>query len=174
MAAASFTLRRAAAEDASSIAALSIEVWLGTYLRHGINGFFADYVLNTFTTAAIAAVLKDPAEQVWVSQNTQGIDGFLRLTSNSQAPVAGCSDMEISTFYVQPRHHAKGIGTALLNTAVAAAKSAGAEGLWLATNAHNTPAIDYYLAKGFIQVGHTHFTLEDEAYLNNVYALRFA
>jgi len=61
----------------------------------------------------------------------------------------------------------------LLNTALNAARASGVDGVWLATNAQNTPAIDYYLAKGFAQVGHTHFTVQDQAYLNNVYAYRF-
>jgi len=43
------SLRLARQSDASSIAALSIEVWLGTYLRRGINPFFNDYVLSEFT-----------------------------------------------------------------------------------------------------------------------------
>ena len=42
-------VRAARAEDASSLAALSIEVWLGTYLKQGISAHFADYVLETLT-----------------------------------------------------------------------------------------------------------------------------
>jgi len=68
------SIRPATEGDASSIAALSIEVWLGTYLREGINGFFADYVLDTFTTAKIEALIVDPAQDFWVSQNALGID----------------------------------------------------------------------------------------------------
>ena len=164
------TLRLAKAEDAAAIAALSIEVWLGTYLRHGISRFFADYVLAEFTADNIAAILADPAEHVIVSDNTEGIDGFIRVTRGATAPVAGCSSTEIATFYVQPRHHGKGIGTALLRAALDHAQGTGAQAVWLATNAQNTPAIDFYLRHGFTYVGQTHFRVQDCAYLNNVYA----
>ncbi|WP_425336129.1 GNAT family N-acetyltransferase [Sinorhizobium numidicum] len=33
----------------------------------------------------------------------------------SPGPIRGCSTTEISTLYVQPRHHGKGIGKGLLN-----------------------------------------------------------
>ena len=38
-------IRRAEERDASSLAAVSIEVWVNTYLRDGVSPVFADYVL---------------------------------------------------------------------------------------------------------------------------------
>ena len=163
-------LRPARHADASSLAALSIEVWLGTYLRHGINGFFADYVLSEFTQAKMETMLAQPDETVIVSENRDGIDAVLRITANRPAPVQGGSDLEISTLYVQPRHHGTGIGHALLRAAFDHAAQCGAPSVWLATNSENTPAIGFYLRHGFVQVGYTHFRLGDQAYLNNVYA----
>ncbi len=173
------TLRQAVEADASSIAALSVEVWLGTYLKRGISGFFADYVLSEFTADTLSAVINDPEEWIMVSQNEEGIDGFIRLRSGRPAPVDGGSDTvpepvpdtEIVTFYVQPRHHGRGVGKALLEAALAHCSAQGIPSVWLATNAENTPAIGFYLAQGFKQIGHTHFELEGEAYLNNVYAI---
>jgi hypothetical protein len=40
---------RAEQRDASSLAEVSIEVWLNTYLREGVSSFFADDVLSEFT-----------------------------------------------------------------------------------------------------------------------------
>lgn len=164
------TVRTAARSDAPSIAAISIEVWIGTYIKRGVSAFFADYALETFTQAKTQALIADPDQTILVSQNAEGIDGVLRLSRNSPAPVEGCGDIEIATLYVQPRHHGKGIGRALLNAAFA--RCGDAETVWLATNAENTPAIGFYLAQGFQQVGETHFRINDQAYLNNVYAYR--
>lgn len=164
------TVRTATRSDASSIAAISIEVWIGTYIKRGVSAFFADYALETFTQANTQALIADPDQTILVSQNAEGIDGVLRLSRNAPAPVEGCGDIEIATLYVQPRHHGRGIGRALLNAAFA--RCEGAETVWLATNAENTPAIGFYLAQGFQQVGETHFRIDDQAYLNNVYAYR--
>lgn len=164
------TLRRATSDDASALAAISIEVWVGTYLRQGVSAFFAEYVLSEFTAAKFAAIISDANEYVLVSQNAEGIDGFIRVTAGAKAPVSGCSDTEVTTLYVQPRHHGKALGKALLNAALDHCREQGVNAVWLATNSENTPAIGFYLSQGFEQVGHTHFRVKDQAYLNNVYS----
>ncbi|SFJ37752.1 GNAT family N-acetyltransferase [Jannaschia pohangensis] len=165
------TVRAATLADASSIAALSIEVWVGTYLRRGINAHFADFVLSEFTAARTEALLSDPAQVLLVSENVDGIDGFIRLSTGTPDPVQGACDTEIATFYVQPRHHGTGVGTRLLHAAMAQCRAQGVTSVWLATNAENAPAIAFYLRRGFVQVGQTEFRIDDQAYLNNVYTL---
>lgn len=162
------TLRPARPSDASSIAALSIEVWVGTYLRRGVSGVFADYVLETYTAENMRRLIADPDQHMMVSENTDGIDGILRVTPNA-APAPGCGDLEIATLYVQPRHHGRGIGKALLEAAYTHARTLAAPALWLTTNAQNTPAIGFYLANGFNQAGEVDFMIGDQGYLNNVY-----
>ncbi|MBN2906852.1 MAG: GNAT family N-acetyltransferase [Rhodobacteraceae bacterium] len=168
------TLRLPDISDASSLAALSIEVWIGTYLRRGVSAVFADYALSEFTTPKAEALIRDPGEFIVVSENEEGIDGFVRVSSGKSAPVAGLSDVEISTLYVQPRHHAKGVGKRLLNAAFQHCREIGAGSVWLTTNAQNAPAIAFYLAQGFEEVGKTRFRIQNEGYPNIVYAYRFA
>lgn len=165
------TLRLAEISDASSLAALSVEVWVGTYLKSGVSGFFADFVLAEFTAEKMAALIRDPGQFILVSQNRDGIDGYVRVAHGSAAPVDGCSDLEIATFYVQPRHHGTGIGKRLLGAALDHCRAAGGASVWLTTNAENDPAIAFYLRQGFEQVGETHFRIGDQGYLNNVYRL---
>lgn len=164
-------LRPAYPSDASSLAAIAIEVWIGTYLKKGVSPVFADFALQTFTAEAALRQIADPAQTVIVSENEEGIDGFIRLETESTAPVEGCSDIEIATFYVQPRHHGKGIGSRLLEAAVVKCRAAQAESVWLTTNAENDPAIEFYLARGFAHVGETQFEIDGTGYLNNVYRL---
>ncbi|WP_102227220.1 GNAT family N-acetyltransferase [Acidimangrovimonas sediminis] len=155
--------------DAAALAAISIEVWLGTYIRKGVNAFFADFALNEFTTPKLTAVLEASNEHVIVSENEDGIDGFIRLSQGKEAPVSGCSTMEISTLYVQPRHHGRGLGKALLEQGLIYARNVDATSVWLTTNSENTPAIAFYLKHAFEKVGTTHFTIQDQAYLNDVF-----
>ncbi|MBD9625871.1 GNAT family N-acetyltransferase [Ensifer sp. ENS06] len=166
------TIRRATVADASSLAAISLEVWLNTYIRDGVNAFFADYALQHFTTARFEEILGDRNETVWVSQNVVGIDGFLRMSANSPAPVDIASDLEITTLYVQPRHHGRGLGKALLKTGLQFCLDTGQLGTWLAVNAENEKATTFYLASGFEMAGQTHFTIGDKAYPNHVLQFR--
>jgi len=161
------SIRPAVPSDASSLAAISIEVWLGTYIREGVNAFFADYALGEFTTTKFEAMLKSPEETILVSENVVGIDGYIRVAKGRAAPVSGCSDTELSTLYVQGRHQGKGIGLALLNEALGLV-----ENPWLAVNAENEYAIAFYTAQGFSNVGQTYFNIQEEAYLNHLLAYR--
>lgn len=166
------TIRKAIESDASSIAAISIEVWLGTYLKRGVSSFFADYALMEFTPLKTKKFLSDPHQCVLVSENEEGIDGFIRVSFTSKAPVEGCSNVEVSTFYVQPRHHGKGIGKRLLKASLRLCRDEAVQSVWLTTNAENDPAIAFYLAQGFEQIGETLFRIKDKRYLNNVYMYR--
>jgi ribosomal protein S18 acetylase RimI-like enzyme len=165
-------IRRATLEDASSLAAISLEVWLNTYIRDGVNAFFADYALEAFTAGRFRDVLSRETEILWVSENKVGIDGFLRMSLNSTAPVDVASDLEIATLYVQPRHHGRGVGKRLLATGLEFCRDAERPSTWLAVNVENDKAASFYLANGFEKVGETHFRIGDQAYLNDV--LRFS
>ncbi|NIZ12467.1 GNAT family N-acetyltransferase [Phaeobacter sp. HF9A] len=167
-------LRTATPSDASSLAALSIEVWIGTYLRQGISGQFADYVLSTFTRQRFLDLLHAPDEQLIVSQNRSGIDGYIRLTRNQGNPVTAAAGCEISTLYVQPRHQGTGIGRALLDAGLAQARRWEQETAWLTTNSENTAAIGFYLAQGFERIGTTAFMLGNDAYPNDVFNYQLA
>ena len=166
-------LRNAEKHDAACLAVLSIEVWFGTYIKRGVKQEYAEYALSEFTTEKFEDLLSDPNEHIIVSQAEDGITGFIRVSKNRPAPVECGATTEISTFYIQPRHHGQGIGRALLKEAILDGQRSGAKAMWLATNSENTPAIGFYLAQGFEQIGHTHFRMNDQAYLNNVHLYQF-
>lgn len=167
-------LREATLVDASVLAAISLEVWFGTYIRKGVTPFFAEYALSEFSAEKFRLLLQDPNEYFIVSCNAEGIDGFVRVRSPSQAPVAQCSDFEICTLYVQPRHHGKGIGKALLREAIGYAQHLGSPSVWLTVNTENASAIAFYYSQGFERVGETFFRIVDQAYPNEVLRYSFA
>ncbi|WP_027235064.1 GNAT family N-acetyltransferase [Leisingera caerulea] len=171
---ASITLRPAAAEDCASLAALSIEVWLTTYLREGISQAFADYVLRHYTPDRFAAALSSDGECLLVSQNGDGIDGYIRLAHNRPSPAGGASRTEISTLYVRPCAQGTHIGASLLRAGLEAGASRGWEAPWLAANSENKRAIAFYLRHGFERAGLTWFQLQDGNYPNDVLQYRGA
>ena len=160
-------LRPATEGDCAALAALSIEVWTGTYLREGVNETFARFVLDAFSTRHFEDLLQDPREVLIVSQNRVGIDGYIRVTENRTSPV-GERDTEISTLYVQPRHHGHGIGAGLLRAGLDHCDTNGLGAPWLTTNSENTPAIGFYHRQGFETVGETVFEIDGVGYPNTV------
>ncbi|MFC0192343.1 GNAT family N-acetyltransferase [Aureimonas pseudogalii] len=137
-------------------------------MREGINGFFADHALNEFTIDRLRDRLADPRRTILVSQNVVGIDGMIELVVEASAPVAGCSNVEISTLYVQPRHQGSGKGVALLQAGLVHARSSGHAGVWLAVNAENHGAVAFYERQAFQKAGETNYEIEDQRYLNSV------
>lgn len=159
-------IRPATSEDAASLAAISIEVWLGTYLKHGVAARFADFVLAEFTPERLRAHMRNDSQYIVLAEAEEGPVGYIRADLNSLHPQQSASCFEIATFYVQPGHHGGGVGKALLAAAVAKARSCKVPSLWLTTNAQNDPAIGFYLSQGFKQVGHKDFVIGAESYLN--------
>jgi len=159
-------IRAARLDDAAPLAAIGLEVWLNTYLRAGVSGFFADYALSEFTTANFAARLADPQEAFLVADGAVGPVGFLRVSQNRPAP--GCSDLELTTLYIQPRHQGTGLGARLLHQGLAFAATTGRPDVWLAVNAENTRATAFYLRHGFEHIADTRFEIGDQSYPNHV------
>ena len=163
-------LRTATEADAASLAALSVEVWVGTYLREGVGATFADYVLSEYTPDRMRAHIADPKQVVIVSANAQGPDGYVRTTLDAIPPLVDCRGAEIANLYVQPRHHGRGIGRALLAEAFARCQRRGIDAVWLTVNAENTSAIGFYRAIGFRTVGQTEFVIDGRGYPNDMMA----
>lgn len=161
-------IRRAEQRDASSLAAVSIEVWLNTYLRDGVSPFFADYVLSQFTADKFRKGVENPHLSIWVSENQTGIDGFVTVCSKAVPPIAGCSPLEIVTLYVQPRHQSAGKGHALLHRALDHCRSVHGDNVWLKVEANNNRAVSFYLRHGFYRIGSADFVIGDQAYENHV------
>lgn len=161
-------IRKAQERDVSGLAAVSIEVWLNTYLRDGVSPLFADYVLTEFTARKFRDAIDDSNIAIWVSENGTGIDGFVTVCSKATPPLADCSPLEITTLYVQPRHQAGGRGGALLRHALDHCRRMGGENVWLKVEANNRRAIDFYLRHGFTGIGSTDFVIADQAHENYV------
>lgn len=162
------SLRPARLDDASSLAALAIEVWVGTYLRQGVNSLFANYVFAELTPARFYSLLQQNCETFIVSQNLEGIDGFIRITEGVKPPAGPGSAAEIATFYVQPRHQGRRLGRALLQAGLQRCADLEAPAPWLTTNSENTAAIGFYQRMGFEITGETAFCLGTQSYPNTL------
>ena len=161
-------IRPSVSKDASSLALLSLEVWSTTYLRRGINAFFAEYALEEFSRPGFEAVLCDPFEILLVAEKNRLVQGYIRLALNSNCGLEGTGLAEIKTLYVRPRHHHRGIGKALLRAGLSALEAAGHTSPWLRVNAQNQEAMGFYTAQGFERVGKRNFCIGDAQFLNYI------
>ena len=73
-------------------------------------------------------------------------------------------DIELKRIYLLHRFQKLGIGTALMDWAVAKARSAGKRRMLLGVYGKNEPALAYYARCGFRQTGQRRFQVGDQVY----------
>lgn len=163
-------LRPAQDADVVCLAALSIEVWLNTYIRNGVRADYAGYVLAAFTPDKMRrAIARD---HIIVSQNAEGIDAYVQISANRSCAVAGEGDVEISHLYVQPHHQGRGLGPALLRGALDHCAENGVNRPWLISNSENTRALKFYARAGFVKIGTRQYEIDGQFYPNDILSYR--
>jgi diamine N-acetyltransferase len=163
------SLRLAVPADAQAMAVLATQVWLHTYATQGISAEIAHYVLAELTPARFSASLGDPHRQSLLAVNGEDLMGMAVLQQGAACPAAGCNAaVELQTLYVSAHFVGRGVGSWLLRDAERSAQAKAGSALWLAVNAQNSKAINFYRHRGYHQVGTTWFTLGAAQYENHV------
>jgi GNAT superfamily N-acetyltransferase len=169
--AAAVSLRVADASDALCIGVVGTQVFLDTYAPDGIRPTLAREVLDHFSTAAIAALLRAPATTFVVAEAAGHVLGFVQWTRGAtQALVQADRAVELDRLYVLPRFNGQGIGTLLLRHAETQAATQGASALWLTAWVGNHHALAFYARRGYQDLGATMYRFQDEQYENRVLA----
>ncbi len=130
-------IRRAGADDAARIARL----------LHDFNSEYEDFTPGVpVLTARLGELLASGEITVLLAEDpAQGFALFrLRPSLWSKA-----GDVYLEELYVVPEHRGKGIGRALLNAAIEAAREAGADHFELTTGETDTEARGLYESRGF-------------------------
>jgi ribosomal protein S18 acetylase RimI-like enzyme len=165
----SLQIRPAIAADAPALAALSIQVWLGTYATEGVNELLARYVLDEFTPAAFVSLMNDSATALLVAETGGHLAGYARLHFGAPQELFPAASTELRTLYVQEPFTRSGVGSALLHEARATVHArTGNDALWLTVNVRNRRACAFYEKHGFTRKGTAWFALGDGRHENHV------
>jgi ribosomal protein S18 acetylase RimI-like enzyme len=163
-------IRVATAEDASNLAALSIQVWLHTYTKQGLRNALSNYVLEEFTREKMATAIADRNTLIAIFERGPALLGYVKIHLAAPCEQDESLTSEIATLYVQEHFAGKGIGTSLLEFALAHCRDSKGRGAWLKVNHENLAAISFYEKHRFRKLGSTFFHLENETHENYVLA----
>jgi ribosomal protein S18 acetylase RimI-like enzyme len=158
-------LRRAVPADAARLALIAA----ATFALACPDGSKAvdinHYVTANLTEERFAGYLADENRLLFLAEE-QGIPvGYTMviLGEPSDADVARAITLrpsaELSKMYVFAGHHGRGVAAQLMALSVAAAREAGASGIWLGVNDENARANRFYEKSGFAIVGTKSFQL---------------
>lgn len=164
-------LRAATPDDAVTIAALSVQVFLDTYATAGIRPDLALEAFTNYSTEAFVVRLAESSRRFLISERENGLVGFAEvILSALPAPVGPVAGAELVRLYVQPQAHGMGIGRQLLRAAESAASNSGLPYLWLTAWEGNHRARGFYEALGYTDTGATTYTFQGNSYSNRVLA----
>jgi ribosomal protein S18 acetylase RimI-like enzyme len=171
----SVSLRPGAPNDAATVAALSIKVFLDTYAADGVRPDLAREALREYSEQSFCARLSSSNRRFVLAEEKSALLGFAELDCVSrESPVSGLRGVELARLYVQPQAQRSGVGTALLRETEKIAMSAEASGLWLTVWEGNGRALAFYSRNGYADVGATVYTFEGREYGNRVVAKRLS
>ena len=123
-----------------------------------------DFIDTHLTTAHFAEYLADPQRVILIADDFAGYTLLVLAEPTDEDVVAAITHhptAELSKCYVRAGNHGSGLASELMLATIAAARAAGAAGIWLGVNDQNAKANRFYEKHGFAQVGTKRFKLGD-------------
>jgi ribosomal protein S18 acetylase RimI-like enzyme len=158
-------VRPAGPHDTEDVVRIRIRSW-----RHAYAGIMPDSVLAALDHDTDERVRRarerwaDPAWRVFSTQVATDSGGTLGFVTYGPYRIEDGPDGqvdpetgEVLAIYVDPHHHGRGAGRALMDTAVAALRERGVAEVRLWVLEENTPARRFYERYGFAADGERHF-----------------
>ncbi len=168
-------LRCAAPEDAVTIAALAVQVFLDTYATEGVRPDLAVEAFTEYSTEAFANRLHEPKRRFFLAEQATGLVGFAEIqVAPLSAPAGAVVGAKLVRLYVQPRFQRHGIGWRLLQEAERVAVAAALGSVWLTAWEGNHRAHRFYATRGYRDVGATTYAFQGNSYGNRVFVKQFS
>lgn len=149
-----FEIRPAVPNDAALLADLGARTFRETFEDICSPQDLEQFLEDTYGEAKQRAELADPDRPAWVLELDGAPSGYLQLRLGHREPwVTGQRPVELQRIYVLRAVQVRGLGAALMRTALDQARSWGADVLWLGVWEHNEKALTFYARHGFREAG---------------------
>lgn len=153
--------RPAAPADGPALTQMGRQAFTATFGTLYAPADLAAFLDQAFGADGLPAHLGDPAYTVQVATEAERIVGYAKL-----GPVVFPGDwpagaVELHQLYVLADRHGAGVGPALMDWAIAAARARGAPELLLSVYVDNHRARRFYARRGFVDIGRYDFMVGD-------------
>ena len=159
-------IRTATSNDAENLAALATRTFRDTFAADNSTDDMNAYVRDSFSLDRVESDLADDANTFLLAfvDGDEQPAGYAKLRTGTTNPsVTGPDPVELERLYVDRSAIGHGVGAALMQASLDAARSASHETLWLGVWERNTRAISFYAKWGFHAVGDHVFLLGADA-----------
>jgi ribosomal protein S18 acetylase RimI-like enzyme len=150
-----WSLREAGAEDADALGLIGAATFLETFAGVLSGPGIVRHCARVHTGDAYRRLIEGGA-RAWIAELDSGRApiGYALLATPDLAQ-AGPGDLELKRLYTLSRFHGSGVGAALMDVVVTAAR--GASRLLLGAYAGNARALAFYTRQGFERIGERQF-----------------
>jgi GNAT superfamily N-acetyltransferase len=150
-------IRRAAPQDAETLAALGRETFSDTFAHLYPPEDLGAFLAESYSTTAFRRALADPRQAIWLAEAEGRAIGYAHagpcaLPHPEVTP--GCG--ELKRLYVRREVQGRGVGDALMRTALDWLEAPGRK-LWIGVWSLNHGAQRFYGRHGFSKVGEYKF-----------------
>lgn len=154
------TIRRATLDDAKLLCELGARTFQETFAHENTDENMAAYVASAFNVSQQTTELTDPASTFLLAEINDLISGYAKLHAGVPAMgVEGAKPIELVRLYASQEWIGRGVGQALMQASLEAARSGGYETIWLGVWERNVRARLFYEKWGFRAVGEHVFQL---------------
>lgn len=143
---------------------ISRETFAATFGNENSAEDLAKYLEEAYNTDQLTGELENPNSFFYFIYHDDQVAGYLKLNINdAQTEGAALDALEIERIYIRQPFKRLGLGTQLINHALAVAQQTHKTNVWLGVWEHNTAALSFYKNFGFSQVGEHVFQLGSDA-----------
>ena len=147
-------------DDAEAVASFAERTFRETFADDNDPADMNAYCAEAFSIATQTALLGDPAVDTVLGVDDSGVLlAYAQIRAGGIADIALPTPVELWRFYVDRRHHGRGLAVQLMEAVVDAARARGARTLWLGVWERNVRAQAFYRKHGFVEVGAHRFVL---------------
>jgi ribosomal protein S18 acetylase RimI-like enzyme len=155
-------IRPAHTGDIDMLAALAARTFQDAFARDNAPDDIQSYIRESFSTERLCIELTNPSNLFLLAHLAEADPplGYAKLrTGTSEAGVKGPNPVELHRIYVDKSAIGSGVGAALMQASLDAARRSGHKTLWLGVWERNERAISFYRRWGFEVVGRHVFRL---------------
>jgi GNAT superfamily N-acetyltransferase len=158
------TLHRATPADAAEYARVARETFYDSYIALSDPAMMAMHLRRHFGEPIQRTELEDAANTLLVAMDADGSWAGFAALRRCDPPdcVTGRAPVQLQRIYAMRHWHGRGAGTFLLDAALAEARAAGHDTLWLQVWERNARARRFYEKSGFTAVGTHPYQFADE------------
>lgn len=169
-------LRAPTAADVRALAELGRSSFTAAFGHHYAPEDLEAFLAETHDEQVVAARLADPARRYRLAEIDGRLAGYVQLmvAGGFDHPTGAARPVTLSQLYCAPHATGQGIGTMLIDWALAEARGYGADEVLLSVWSGNLGAQRFYGRYGFVHVADIHFWVGNHRDDEFLYALKLS